>query len=304
LKNEKEIVRLEMMQRSWFFFLPILLSLLTLTAPLCNDSTGNLSFYQSLIQRLAEDGFDLSFVTRILGDPRAEYKPATLSIYLGAKEDPSRYEKFLRPESILQAKGFLYENLRALKKMERRFQVDKEIVVAILLIESRFGEHIGRHRVVPTLASLSLLNSQENLQRNYEVLREYLPDFSFEWLENFAKRRAEWAYHELKCFLKIILEERIDPLEVYGSYAGALGMAQFIPSSYLNYALPSKGFEHWLLSKEDSINSIGNYLRANGWKRNLSLEGQKRVLWTYNRSEPYVETVLEIARRLKGRSSK
>lgn len=292
------------MKRVWLFFLPFLLSLLTVPSSFCNDSTEPLSFYQSLIQRLTEDGFDLSFVTKILGDPRAEYRPATLSLYIGTKEDPSRYEKFLKPTSILQAKSFLYENLDVLKKMEKRFQVEKEIVVAILLIESRFGENIGRHRVIPTLASLSLLNSQENIQRNYETLREYLPDLSLEWLESFAKRRAEWAYNELKCFLRIVREENIDPLEVYGSYAGALGMAQFIPSSYLNYALPSKGFEHWLLSKEDSINSIANYLRANGWKQRMSLEEKKRVLWTYNRSEPYVETVLEIARRLKGRSSK
>lgn len=288
------------MKRVWPFFLSLLLSLLTMTTTFCNDSIETLSFYQSLIQRLIEDGFDLSFVTKILGDPRAEYKPVTLSIYLGTKEAPSRYEKFLRPTSILQAKNFLYENLSVLKEMEKRFQVDKEIVVAILLIESRFGENIGRHRVIPTLASLSLLNSRENLQRNYEILREYLPDLSFEWLESFAKRRAEWAYRELKCFLKIIREERIDPLEVYGSYAGALGMAQFIPSSYLNYALPSKGFEHWLLSKEDAINSIGNYLHINGWKPKMSLEEKRRVLWSYNHSDPYVETVLEIARRLKG----
>ncbi len=293
-----------MMEKVRFFTLCLLLSFLIITTPLCNDFTGNLLFYQSLIQRLTEDGFDPSFVTKILGDPRAEFKPVTLSLYLGAKEDPSRYEKFLKPLSILQAKNFLYENLTILKEMEKRFGVDKEIVVAILLIESRFGENIGRHRVIPTLASLSLLNSKENLQRNYETLREYLPDLSYEWLENFANRRAEWAYHELKCFLRIVREEEIDPLEVYGSYAGALGMAQFIPSSYLNYALPSKGFEHWLLSKEDSIHSIGNYLRANGWKQRMSLEEKKRVLWTYNRSEPYVETVLEIAKRLEGKSSK
>jgi len=57
------------------------------------------------------------------------------------------------------------------------------------------------------------------------------------------KRRARWAYEELKCFLKIVQYEKIDPLEVYGSYAGALGMPQFIPSSYLTYAHSKKGLE-------------------------------------------------------------
>ncbi|MGQ9509596.1 MAG: lytic murein transglycosylase [Thermodesulfobacteriota bacterium] len=291
--------------RSLYIFLTfILFSLLPLQSLFCDVFTEPLSFYQPLIQRLTDDGFDPHFITKIFSDPRAEFKPVTLTLYLTAKEDPSRYEKFLKPESILQAKKFLYTNLKTLKKMEKRFQVDKEIVVAILLIESRFGENIGRHRVVPTLASLSLLNSYENLQKNYETLREYLPELSFEWLEAFANRRAQWAYQELKCFLRIIREESLDPLEVYGSYAGALGMAQFIPSSYINYALSSKGFEHWLLSKEDSINSIGNYLSAHGWKKRMSPETQKRILLTYNRSEPYVETILEISRRLKGRSAR
>jgi membrane-bound lytic murein transglycosylase B len=120
-------------------------------------------------------------------------------------------------------------------------------------------------------------------------------------VEGFAKRKAGWAYDELKCFLNIIQQEKIDPLEVYGSYAGALGMAQFIPSSYLAYAQSKKGLENWLLNKEEAISSIGNYLKFHGWKKNLSIEKKKQVLWYYNHSEPYVETILQLAQRLKNR---
>ena len=55
------------------------------------------------------------------------------------------------------------------------------------------------------------------------------PELSYEWIEGLAMRKARWAYHELKCFLRIIRHEEIDPLEVYGSYAGALGMAPIHP---------------------------------------------------------------------------
>jgi len=185
--------------------------------------------------------------------------------------------------------------------MENRYQVDKEVAVAILLVESRFGENIGKYRVIPTFASMAMMDSPENLQKNFQVLKDTTPDLSYEWVEGFAKRRARWAYEELKCFLKIVQYEKIDPLEVYGSYAGALGMPQFIPSSYLTYAHSKKGLENWLLNKEEAIFSIGNYLKSHGWKKTLPVEKKKKVLWTYNHSEPYVETILQLAQKIKQR---
>ena len=264
-----------------------------------SDSDKPPFFFQPLIQRLSLDGFEVEFLSKLLTDPRAEVIPAVLTISLDPKENPERYTKFLSPESILISKTFLGQNITILKKMERRFQVEKEVVVAILLVESRFGENIGRYRVIPTLAGMALIDSPENLQKNYQILREIDPELSYEWIEALAKRKAKWAYHELKCFLEIICDEKIDPLEVWGSSAGALGMAQFIPSSYLTYALNKKSFKNWLLSKEDAINSIGNYLKSHGWKRNLSIEKKKQLIWHYNRSQPYIETVLQVAQKIK-----
>jgi membrane-bound lytic murein transglycosylase B len=182
--------------------------------------------------------------------------------------------------------------------MENRFQVEKEVVVSILLVESRFGENIGRYRVIPTLASIALMDSQENLLMNYLSLWNIDPELSYEWIEGRAKRRASWAYQELKCFLNIIRQEKIDPLEVFGSHAGAMGMAQFVPSSYLNYALSEESFEKWLLSREEAIFSIGNYLRSHGWKRTLSIQKKKAILLYYNRSVPYVETVMKVSQKI------
>jgi len=266
-----------------------------------SESSEMPSPFQSLIHRLSQDGFDSEFLSNILMDGRAELIPSMMTIYLNlnSRETPELYVQFLTPESILLAKKFLRQNRKILNKMENKFGLEKEVVVAILLVESRFGENIGKYRVIPTLASMALMDSVENLQKNYQALKDTNPELSYECVGSFAKRKAIWAYDELKCFLNIVRDEKIDPLEVYGSYAGALGMAQFIPSSYLAYALNQKSLEDWLLSKEAAIFSIGNYLKSHGWKKNLTIEKKKQVLWYYNHSEPYVETILQLAQKIK-----
>jgi membrane-bound lytic murein transglycosylase B len=257
------------------------------------------SYYQTLIHRLSQEGFDLEFLSKLLTDTRAEFIPELTTISLISRETQDFYVQFLNPELIMLSKKFLRQNLKLLKQMEKEFHVEKEVIVAILLVESRFGENVGKYRVIPTLASMALVDSPENLQKNYLILREMDPELSYEWIEGLAKRKARWAYHELKCFLKIIRHEEIDPLEVYGSYAGALGMAQFIPSSYLAYAVSKNSFGRWLVSKEEAIFSIGNYLKSHGWKRNLSIKKKKQILWYYNRSEPYGETILQVAKSIR-----
>jgi membrane-bound lytic murein transglycosylase B len=264
-----------------------------------NESNEIPSFYQPLIYRLLQDGFDFEFLTKLFTDSRSEFIPAVTTLSLYPNEIPERYSQFLSAESILLSKKFLRNNFNTLRQMEKRFQVDKEVAVAILLIESRFGENIGRYRVIPTLASIALMNSSEILRKNCDTFLQIDPELSCEWIETRSRRKAEWAYQELKCFLNIIRQEKIDPLEVYGSHTGAMGIAQFIPSSYLNYALSQKSFEDWLLSREEAIFSIGNYLGSHGWKKSLSVQKKKQILWYYNRSEPYVETVLKVSQKIK-----
>ncbi len=276
----------------------ILILLVMFPSGAYGNESDEIPSYQPLIYRLSQEGFDVEFLSRLFSDSRAEYLPGLTTISLYSFEIPERYAQFLSPELILLSKKFLNDNFKTLRQMERRFQVDKEVAVAILLVESRFGENIGRYRVLPTLASIALMGSPENLRKNCDTFREWDPEVSCDWIESRSRRKAEWAYQELKCFLNIIRQEKIDPLEVFGSHAGAMGMAQFMPSSYLHYALSEESFEKWLLSKEEAIFSIGNYLKCHGWKKNLPVEKKKRILWSYNRSEPYVETVLQIAKKI------
>jgi membrane-bound lytic murein transglycosylase B len=280
------------------FLRVIVIVIFFFSSPAVWGAENGLPSVDPLIFRLAQEGFDFESLSRLFSDPRAELLPAAMTLSPGTTEAQDIYDPFLTPQSILVARKFMQANLNLLRQMENRFHVDKEVVVAILFVESRFGENIGRHRVLPTLASMALIDAPENLWKNYFALWDD-PELSFEWMEERAKRKATWAYHELKCFLQIVREEKIDPLEVRGSYAGALGMAQFIPSTYLAYAHTKKKLESWLLSKEDAVFSIANYLKSHGWKGKLTLQKKKQTLWYYNRSEPYVETILQIAERIR-----
>ena len=302
LKNKRDPAKLYPMKKQIFNYgilSFVILILIFLSSVIVLSEAP--SPYELLIHRLSQDGFDSEFLSNLFVDARAELNPALMTISMESMETRDLYAQFLSQEPIFLSKKFLRQHLKLLRKAENRFHVEKEVVVAILLVESRFGENIGKYRVIPTLASMALMDSPENLQKNYRALKDTNAELSYDWVEGFAKRKAGWAYDELKCFLNIIQQEKIDPLEVYGSYAGALGMAQFIPSSYLAYALNQNTFENWLLSEEAAIFSIGNYLKFHGWKKDLSIEKKKQVLWYYNHSEPYVETILQLAQRLKNR---
>ena len=303
LKNKGGPGRLQAMKKLSLalgkYILILIIPILFSSAAYGEESSTIPSFYKPLIDRLLQDGFDFEFLSKLLSDPRAELNPALMTVSLDSRETRDLYAQFLSRESILISKKFLKQNLNLLRKMEKLFLVEKEVIVAILLVESRFGENIVKYRIIPTLASMALIDSPANLQQNYQILRDIDPELSYEWMEDLARKKAEWAYHELRCFLKIIRHEESDPLEIYGSYAGALGMPQFIPSSYLAYAVSKKSFESWLSSREEAIFSIGNYLKSHGWKKSLSIKKKKQILWYYNRSEPYIETILQVAKKIR-----
>src|SRR6185369_5732010 len=92
----------------------------------------------------------------------------------------------------------------------------------------------------------------------------------------------------------------IDPLDIRGSGSGAFGMPQFLPSSYLRFAVDgNRDGRISLYDPPDATASAANYLARHGWRPGLSYAQQRQVIWTYNHSDPYIDTVLYLAARIE-----
>ncbi len=93
---------------------------------------------------------------------------------------------------------------------------------------------------------------------------------------------------------------KIDVLRLRGSYAGAFGMPQFLPSSYLKWACSPDNVTRPDLDYEpDAIVSVANYLKGHGWKKGQTEEKSKKILWAYNHNTVYVETIMGVAEKLQ-----
>ena len=152
-----------------------------------------------------------------------------------------RYRKlFVTKKTIEGGVTFLADHRQTLKRAYDDYGIPPEIIVAIIGIESRYGRNRGKHRVLDSLATLAL---------------EY-------------SRRSRFFSSELQHFLVLAGEAALDPLAARGSYAGAMGIPQFMPSSYRRYAVDFDNDQRrdLITSVEDAIGSVANYLAKHGWK--------------------------------------
>ena len=146
---------------------------------------------------------------------------------------------FITDKIIRNGVKFWNEHQQTLTKASSQFGVPEHIIVAILGIETRFGKSMGSHTVLNSLSTLSI-------------------DF---------ERRKEFFQSELSSFLKLVKSDDIDPLKTLGSYAGAMGIPQFIASSYQAYAIDfdGDGKRDLINSYTDAIGSVANYFKAHKW---------------------------------------
>ena len=192
-------------------------------------------------EMVKEHGFDRDYLVKQFS------KAKRLNHVLESIAKPAEKEltwKQYRPIFVTEKRArmgreFIKKNLATLQRAEAEFGVPKEIVAAIIGVETYYGRHTGKHIIFDSLTTLGF---------------DYPP-------------RAKFFRSELKQFLLLSKEEHIDIEDMTGSYAGAMGMPQFISSSYRAYAVDFDGDgkrDLWH-SVPDVIGSVANYFKKHGW---------------------------------------
>ena len=154
--------------------------------------------------------------------------------------------RFVEPVRIRGGVRFWQQHRAALERAEREYGVPAEIIVGIIGVETLYGQQMGNFRVMDALATLA---------------------FDFPAAHPRAKERTEFFRRELEQFLSFTNRSNTDPFEPRGSYAGAMGLGQFMPSSWVRYAIDFDGDGRVDLfnSAADAIGSVAHYFRGHGW---------------------------------------
>ena len=193
-------------------------------------------FDRQQLQEILSQAKRLDSVLRLMDNqaPTTSVKPPS-----GPNGAWLRYrKKFITPDNVQNGVVFWNQYEDALNRAWQVYGVPPEIIVGIIGVETRWGRVMGKTRILDALATLSF---------NYP-------------------RRAEYFSGELETFLLMARDEQDDPLTLKGSFAGAMGYGQFMPSSYKQYAVDFSGDGHInLWDPVDAIGSVANYFKAHGW---------------------------------------
>lgn len=196
----------------------------------------------AFVERAAEEhGLNADLVRAVLAEAR--YQQSIIdAISRPAEARPwfQYHPIFLTETRIAAGAEFWRANESLLVEVAERFEVPIEVLVAIVGVETNYGLNTGSYRVIDALATLGF----------------YYP------------KRSRFFSGELASFLRLVEEEGLPATEIKGSYAGAMGVGQFIPSSYRAYAVDFDGSgrrDLWR-SLPDALGSVANYLSTHGWE--------------------------------------
>jgi membrane-bound lytic murein transglycosylase B len=257
-------------------------------------------YFKLLEQRLIQDGFDSCLVESIFNNVDLTFDARGAGLYFVHNESTLNYESFANETSIYLAKQYMKKHGDHFDRVEQKFGVDKTVIAAIILVETGLGTFVGKRPVINTLTTMAALSAPVVREDVWAALDENKRISREDFLKK-SELKSAWAYKELTAFLRYVDHEKLDPFSVKGSYAGAMGIPQFMPSNIL--FLAEDGNEDGIIDlfdHADAIASVANYLKHHGWQSDLDHEKTQKVLYAYNHSDPYVTILMRISKLLKG----
>ena len=259
-------------------------------------------YFDTLQERLIKDGFEEHTIRSIYSRSEVTFETKGISLYFVHRESNVRYHQYTEASQIKRAKKYMEVYQEQLQFAEQTYGVDKQVITAIILVETQLGKLMGNRSVLNTLSTMAALFDPQVRDLLWDKISG-TPKLTRKVYEQKAKRRSEWAYRELQAFLYHVELEGYDPVAINGSFAGAMGIAQFMPSNIFELAKDgNRDGRINLFDHADAIASIAYYLKRHGWYPGIRRSEAEKVIYHYNHSEQYVDTILEISDLLKGQA--
>ena len=261
-------------------------------------------------------GLSKAFINDAIQDYQSESFEPVLRLNLLGFLKPPQHMDLVTPEAVSEAAKFLKQNRKDFEQAQNRFQVSPDVISALLWVETRHGDNVGQYHIVSVFLHLLQADRKANreiltaaaLKQNKD-LKEYSSKELRKIMLERTKRKANWAREEIRALAAIHKKGQLNLHTLKGSYAGAFGLTQFLPSSYRDYAKAAlSNANPNLMKPSDAIFSVAHYLSRHGWKNQKS-KHKVHALMKYNNSRDYADSILEISRRVssiqasKGRSS-
>lgn len=250
---------------------------------------------------LVSKGHKRSYVRTLLSDPRVSVNTSlmTKNVFDSAPKASAKNPTVMEVNPKFYPKGmdFIEEHEEAFDTAWERYKVSPELITAILILETRLGDYPMKYNVFKVYTTLSTLLDSEYFTSVLQAARSgYVPT---EEVLKTARAKGKWGLEELSALISLSDRLGIDPVGINGSFAGAIGYAQFIPSSFVKYGVD--GNDDGKIDPfdmEDCIVSVANYMKLAGWKEDASIERKRKAIWIYNHHDVYVNTILMIYDRL------
>jgi len=272
-----------------------------------NQYYSKLKFFQPVISKLIANNVDSSFIEMLIKNESTQFDGNYIKINVIGYLTKSDYSHHYDNYSVRKTYEFIIQNTSTFEKCEEKFKIPKEIIASIIWIESKNGNYLGKHHIPSVLLSSALAAEPQFIDFNRKNLNTILKDSSLTDIEmkeyetkliSRSIKKSKRAIEELIALYKIYKTRSIDVTNMYGSWAGAFGLPQFLPSSYLKWAIDgNEDNKIDLFNIDDAIMSIGNYLKINGWSNNY--DDQRKSVFHYNNSQDYVKAVFILSNRVK-----
>lgn len=268
-------------------------------------STVGQTHLSRAIQRARQYGVDSTFLAEAVLAPGTAFDEKYARINVTNYASKPDYSFNLTPKSVEKVRSFLVKHDSLLRRADSIYGVPKEVVASLLWVESKHGVVLGKNHVVSVYLSTLLASDDEFVEKNTATVmqKQKIDSAKIDSVRGAIRKRAErkasWSASQLKALQEIHRRRTMDVHTLLGSWAGAFGMPQFIPSSYLSWA--ADGNNDGIIDLNDlndAVVSVANYLRKNGW--GASEKQQRAAVHHYNNSNAYVDCVLTLAAKVTG----